>query len=100
MNTSAMNDKWRDKSAGTVPQKTKVIQYRSKEKEITMLLGLIRATKLAQKFVKLQPINVSILQILQTAGSSIINGIREEPSSGKNGIFKVCNFPGATREDM
>lgn len=33
MNTSAMNDKWRDKSAGTVPQKTKVIQYRSKEKE-------------------------------------------------------------------
>ena len=65
-----------------------------------MLLGLITATKLAQRLVKLQPINFSILQILQIAGNSIINGIREEPSSGKNGIFKVFNFPGATREDM
>ena len=34
------------------------------------------------------------------AGDSIINGIREERLSGKNGVVKVRNFPGATIEDM
>ena len=34
------------------------------------------------------------------AGNSIINGIREERLSGKYGVVKVRNFPGATIEDM
>ena len=34
------------------------------------------------------------------AGNSIITGIREERLSGKYGVVKVCNFPGATIEDM
>ena len=34
------------------------------------------------------------------AGDSIINGIREEHLSGKYGVVKVRNFPGATIEDM
>ena len=34
------------------------------------------------------------------AADSIINGIREERLSGKNGGIKVRNFPGATIEDM
>ena len=33
-------------------------------------------------------------------GDSIINGIREERLSGKYGVVKVRNFPGATIEDM
>ena len=35
-----------------------------------------------------------------TAGNSIINGIREERLSDKNGVVKVCNFPGATIQGM
>ena len=34
------------------------------------------------------------------AGDSIINDIREERLSGKNGVVKVRNFPGANIEDM
>ena len=34
------------------------------------------------------------------AGDSIINGIREEHLSVKNGVVKVCNFPDATIEGM
>ena len=34
------------------------------------------------------------------AGDSIINGIREEHLSGKYGVVKVRNFPGATIEEM
>ena len=34
------------------------------------------------------------------AGDSIINGIREERLSGKNGVVKVCNFLDATIEDI
>ena len=33
-------------------------------------------------------------------GDSIIYGIREESLSGKYGVVKVRNFPGATTEDM
>ena len=33
-------------------------------------------------------------------GDSIINGIREERLSGKYGVVKVRNFPGATTEAM
>ena len=34
------------------------------------------------------------------AGDSIINGIREERLSGRYGVVKIRNFPGATIEDM
>ena len=34
------------------------------------------------------------------AGDSIINGIRKKRFSGKYGVAKVRNFPGATIEDM
>ena len=34
------------------------------------------------------------------ADDSIINGICEERLSGKNGVVKVRNFPGATIEDI
>ena len=34
------------------------------------------------------------------AGDSIVNAIREESLSGKHGVVKVRNFPGATIEDM
>ena len=41
------------------------------------------------------PLNTTVL-----AGDSIINGIRGESLSGKYGVVKVRNFPGATIEDM
>ena len=41
------------------------------------------------------PLNTTVL-----AGDSIINGIRGESLSGKYGMVKVRNFPGATIEDM
>ena len=43
----------------------------------------------------LYPSNTTVI-----AGDSIINGIHEERLSGKYGVVKVRNFPGATIEDM
>ena len=40
------------------------------------------------------------LNTTRIAGYSIINGIRGERLSGKYGVVKVRNFPGATIEDM
>ena len=41
------------------------------------------------------PLNTTI-----TDKDSIINGIREERFSGKNGVVEVHNFPGANIEDI
>ena len=41
------------------------------------------------------PLNTTI-----TDKDSIINGVREERFSGKNGVVEVHNFPGATIEDI
>ena len=65
-----------------------------------MLSSSVRAVKQVKRFVKLRRFKVSTLQIQQIAGNSIRNGIREERLSGKNDMVKVCNFSGATIEDM
>ena len=57
-----------------------------------MLSSSVRAVKQVKKFVKLRRFKVSTLQIQQI--------IREERLSGKNDVVKVCNFSGATIEDM
>ena len=43
----------------------------------------------------LYPSNTTVI-----AGDSIINGVHEDRLSGKYGVVKVRNFPGATIEDM
>ena len=43
----------------------------------------------------LYPSNTTVI-----AGDSIINGVHEDRLSGKYGVVKVRNFPGATTEDM
>ena len=64
-----------------------------------MLSSSVRAIKQAIcKTTAIQgqyPSNTTVI-----TGDSIKNGIRKESLSGKYGVVKVRNFPGATIEDM
>ena len=86
-----------------LPKKPKVTQYWSKKKEKIdyYAFKLNKSNKTSKKNCETTinqrqyPINTTVI-----GGHSTINGIREERLSGMNGIVKVRNFPGATREDM
>ena len=76
---------------------------RSKEKEkkdyyASKLSKSGKTTEKTCKTTKIQgqyPTNATLI-----AGDSIISGICEERLSGKNGVVKVCNFAGATIQDI
>ena len=72
MNTSTRNGGLRDNGTDIVPQKSnnnsildEIEEVKKKKKNITMLLGSVKASKQANRFVKPQQFKVSIFQIQQ-----------------------------------
>ena len=108
MNTSTMNDDLRDKSTDIVPKKRndnsileQLEEVKKKKKNDYYAFKFSKNNKTSEEICETltiqghYPSNTTVI-----AGDSIINGIREERLSGKYGVVKVRNFPGATIEDM
>ena len=108
MNTSTMNDDLRDKSTGIVPKKrnynsilVQLEEEKKKRKNDYYAFKFSKNDKASEDICETTtiqgqyPSNTTVL-----ACDSIINGIREERLSGKYGVVKVRNFPGAAIEDM
>ena len=108
MNTSTMNDDLRDRSTDIVPKKRndssileQLEEVKKKKKNDYYAFKSSKSDKTIEEICETTtilgqyPSNTTVI-----AGDSIINGIREEHLSGKNGVVKVRNFPGATIEDM
>lgn len=85
------------------PKKAKVIQYRRqwKQKIDYYAFKLNKSNKTCKRYCETTtnqsqyPTNTTVI-----AGNVVTNGIRDERSSGKNGIVKVRNFADATRENI
>ena len=108
MNTSTMNDDFRDKSTDSVPKKRndnsileKLEEVKKKKKNDYYAFKFSKSDKTSEEICETTTIQGQYpSSTTVTAGDSIINGIREERLSAKYGVVKVCNFPGATTEDM
>ena len=107
MNTSTMNDDLRDKSTGIVPKKRKdnsileQLEEVKKKRKNDHYFKFSKNDKTSEDICETTTIQAQYpSNITVIAGDSIINGFREERLSGKYGVVKVRNFPGATIEDM
>ena len=108
MNTSTMNNELREKNTDIILKKFKdnsileqLEEVKEKKKNDYYAFKLNKSGKTSEEVCEATtiqgqyPSNTTVI-----ADDSIINGIREERLSGKNGVVKVHNFPGATIEDM
>ena len=107
MSTSTMND-LHDKSMDIVPKKRndnsileQLEEVKKKKKNDYYAFKLCKSDKTSEETCETMtiqgqyPSNTTV-----TASDTIINGNHEESLSGKYGVVKVRNFPGATIEDM
>ena len=103
-----MNDDLCDKSTDIVPEKRddnsileQLEEVKKKKKNYYYAFKFSKSDKTSEETCETTtihgqyPSNTTVI-----FGDSIINGIREEHLSGKYGVVKVRNFPGATLEDM
>ena len=108
MSTSTMND-LHDKSMDIVPKKRNDNSILEQLEEVKKKkLNDYHAFKLCKsdKTISKETCETMTIQgqypsnTTVTASDTIINGNHEERLSGKYGVVKVRNFPGATIEDM
>ena len=103
-----MNDDLRDRSTDIVPEKRnnnsileQLEEVKKKKKNGYYAFEFSKSDKTSGEICEnttiegQHPSNTTVI-----TGDSIINGIRDERLSGKYGVIKVRNFPGATIEDM
>ena len=108
MNACTMNDDLRDRSTDIVPEKRnnnsilqQLEEVKKKKKNGYYAFEFSKSDETSGEICEnttiegQHPSNTTVI-----TGDSIINGIREERLSGKYGVVKVCNFPGATIEHM
>ena len=107
MNTSTMNDDLRDKSTDIVSKKrndNSILEQQEevqKNKKDQYTFKFSKSDKTSEEICETTtfqgpyPSNTTVI-----VGDSIINGIREERLSGKYGVVKIRNFPGATIDEM
>ena len=108
MNTSTVKDELREKNMDIILKKFndnlilgQLEEVKKKKKNDYYAFKLSKSSKTSEEVYEATtiqgqyPSNTTVI-----ADDSIINGIREERLSGKNGVVKVRNFPGATIEDM
>ena len=103
-----MKDDLRDKSMDIVPRKRndnsileQLEEIKKKKKNDYYTFKLCKSDKTSEETCETMTIQGQYPSVTTViAGDSIINGIREERLSGRYGVVKVRNFPGATIEDM